>query len=114
MQKMEKPKGEIRRFPRTRFTAPIRVQARGCQKFSRTIGENISESGLCFVDTDFIAPATPVMLEIEVLSRVLRPIGKIVWSTPFPRSNKYRSGMEFIEFNPREKKFLADFMHMTR
>ncbi len=103
-----------RQFPRIRFTTPIRVQVRGSGEFSRTVGENVSENGLCFVNDRFIPPSTPVMLEIEVLSRVLRPIGRIVWSTPFPRSNRYRSGMEFVEFDAGEKKFLSDFVNMTR
>lgn len=53
------------------------------------------------------------MLEIEVLSRVLHPIGKIVWSTPFPRSNKYKLGTEFIEFDAGERKFLGDFVNLA-
>lgn len=111
---MEKPNREIRRFPRVKLTTPIRIQVRGREDFSRSVGENVSEKGVCFVNDDFIPPSTPVMLEIEVLSRILHPIGRIVWSAPFPRSNKYRLGTEFIEFEQAEQKFLADFLSMTR
>jgi hypothetical protein len=103
-----------RHFPRIRFTTPIRVQVRGGTQFNRTVGENVSESGLCFVNDRFIAPLTPVMLEIEVLSRVLRPIGRIIWSTPNPRSNRYRLGTEFIEFDAGERKFLSEYVNMTK
>lgn len=111
---MEPTTKKERHFPRVRFTTPIRVQVRGTTIFNRTVGENVSENGLCFVNSQFIPPLTPVMLEIEVLSRVLRPIGRIIWSSPFPRSNKYRLGTEFIEFDAGEKKFLSDFVNMSR
>ena len=105
---------ESRRFPRVRLKTPLRVQPRGTQEFSRTVGENVSESGLCFINKTFIPPQTPVMLEIEILSRVLKPIGKVVWSSPFPRSNTYRLGTEFIEIDSAERKFLAEYVSMTR
>jgi hypothetical protein len=110
---MEIPTKETRRFPRVKLTAPIRVQVRGDEKFSRTVSENVSESGIRFVNSSFIAPLTPVMLEIEVLSRILRPIGRIVWSAPYSRSNRFRLGTEFIEFDETEKKFLSEFVSMT-
>jgi hypothetical protein len=111
---MEIPKKEIRRFPRVKYTTPIRVQVRGSEKYSRTVGENLSATGLCFVNNDFIAPLTPVMLEIEVLSRVLHPIGRIVWSAPLARSNRFKLGTEFVEFPAEEQRFLSDFVGMTR
>ncbi len=111
---MENPDKKERQFPRIRFTAPVRVQVRGEGGFSRTVSNNISGSGLSFNNDRFIAPSTPVMLEIEVLSRIVRPIGRIVWSRPFQRSDKYRLGTEFIEFDAGEKKFLTDFVNMAR
>ena len=111
---MEISTRESRRSPRVRLTTPVRMQVRGSNLFNRTIGENVSESGLCLVNSEFVAPLTPVMLEIEVLSKVLHPIGKVVWATPYARANRYRLGAEFIEIEPQEKKFLTDFVNMSR
>jgi len=105
---------ETRRFPRVRYTSPIRLQIRGSNSFSRTVGENVSETGICFVNDRFIAPSTPVMFELEVLSRVLHPVGKIVWTTPFSHSNRYRLGTEFVEFEENDRKFLADYINLNQ
>lgn len=93
---------------------PVRIQARGAERFSHTVGEDVSETGLGFINDDFIAPSTSVMMEIEVLARVLHPIGKIVWASPYPHSNKYRLGTEFIEFDSDERKFLSEYVQLSR
>ena len=110
---MENHAKESRRFPRIRYTSPIRLQIRGTNRFCRTVGENVSETGMSFVNDGFIAPSTPVMLELEVLSRVLHPIGKIVWTSPFLHSDRYRLGTEFVEFDASDRKFLSDYINLN-
>jgi hypothetical protein len=92
--------------------SPLRCQVRGSPNFSNTSSENISLNGIGFNHNEFIAPLTLVMLEIQLLSRVLRPIGKIAWSQPFSHSNKYHFGAEFLELDSSEKKYLSDFITM--
>jgi hypothetical protein len=101
-----------RQFRRITVRTPLRCQIRGESRFRNALSENLSVNGVSFTGEDFIAPSTPVMLEINVLSKVLRPIGRITWSQPLPHSDRNRSGAQFIEFNLEEKKFLADFITM--
>jgi hypothetical protein len=103
---------ESRRFPRIKLLGPLRYQVRGTSDFNNTLSGNISLQGIGFTHNEFIAPSTLVMLEIPIVSRVLRPIGKIIWSSPFSHSNRYRFGVEFQELNSNEKKFLSDFITM--
>lgn len=103
---------EKRRYPRIKLKRPLRYQIRGTPEFNNAIVDNISVGGLGFVDNKFIAPRTSLMLEINVLSRILRPVGKIAWSSPLPHSNRYYSGIEFLELDPVEKRFLADYINM--
>jgi len=103
---------EKRRFPRIDFRTPIRYQIRGTSEFDNAISDNISIGGISFINSKFIAPVTPVMLEINVLSRILRPIGKIAWSSPLPHSNRNRLGIEFLELDSQEKNYLSDYIKM--
>lgn len=105
---------EKRDFSRIKLHSPLRYQIRGRHEFYNTISDNISVGGIGFVNNKFIAPLTPLMLEINVLSRILRPIGRVAWSHPLPHSNRYRLGMEFLELNPGEKNYLKDFIDMQR
>jgi len=111
-RKMQMESKESRHFPRINLTTPLRCQIRGLPDFSNTLTENISLNGIGFIDNDFIAPLTQVMLEIQIMARVLKPICKIIRSNPFPHSNKYHFGAEFLELESNEKKFLSEFITM--
>ncbi len=109
---MQMESKESRRFPRIKLSGPLHYQVRGSPNFSNTLSENISLNGIGFSHNEFIAPLTLLMLEIPLLSRVLMPIGKIIQSQPFPHSNRYHFGAEFLEFDANERKFLSDFITM--
>lgn len=104
---------EKRRFSRINLRAPIRYQILGSSEFDNTLSDNISVGGLSFIGEKFIAPATSLMLEINVLSRILRPAGKISWVSPLPHSERNRLGVEFTELNPKEKNYLEDYINMV-
>lgn len=109
---MEIKTKEARIFPRIKLSVPLRYQIRGSPDFSNTISENISLNGIGFSHTEFIAPQTLLELEIPILSRVLKPVAKVIWSNPFPHSNRYHVGAELQGLDLNEKKFLSDFITM--
>jgi Tfp pilus assembly protein PilZ len=103
---------EKRRFQRVDLRAALRYQIRGVSDFDNAISDNISEGGLAFNSLKFIPPSTPVMLEINLLSKILHPIGRVSWCQPLPHSNRNRLGVEFLEFDSSEKKYLSDYVDM--
>lgn len=103
---------EKRRFPRIKLKTPLRYQIRGAPDFDNVTTNDISQGGISFVSDKFISPATLLMLEINVLSRILRPIGKVVCAQPLPHSDRNRLGIEFLEFNPEEKNYLQDYVKL--
>ncbi len=107
MQKEEK-----RQFQRVGLRTVLRYQVRGEPSFANSVSDNISEGGVAFNALKFIPPSTPVMLEISLLSKILHPIGKVSWCQPLPHSSRNRLGVEFLEFNPMERKYLSDYIEM--
>jgi hypothetical protein len=103
---------EKRRFPRVKLKSPVRYQIRGTSEFDNVVCDNISDGGIGFISNKFIPPSSLVMLEINVLARVLRPIGRIASSLPLPHSERNRLGVEFLEFENSEKNYLHDFIDM--
>ncbi len=103
---------EKRRFPRVNFKSPVRYHVRGEPDFENALSSNISEGGIGFINNKFLAPSMLVMLEINVLSRVLRPVGKIVSSLPLPHSERNRLGIEFVEMDHDDKRYLQNFVNM--
>jgi len=103
---------EKRQFPRIRLSAPVRYQIRGYPGFNDTLSRDISLGGVSFGNNKFIPPQTTVAVEINILSRILRTIGRVTWSSPIPHSDKYRSGVEFLELAPAESSYLKDYIDM--
>jgi c-di-GMP-binding flagellar brake protein YcgR len=103
---------EKRRFPRLKLNTPLRYQVRGAPKFDNALSDDISVGGISFVNQEFIPPETLVGLEIGILSKILSPVGKIIWSSPLPHSNRYRTGIEFLELDPQQKNFLSDYINL--
>lgn len=103
---------ERRRFPRVGLHTPLRYQVRGVAQFNNALSDNISLGGMSFVANEFIAPQTALMLEVNLLSRIIRPIGKISWATPLPHSDRKRLGIEFVEVDTDDKNYLAEYMDM--
>ncbi|MDD5466057.1 MAG: PilZ domain-containing protein [Candidatus Omnitrophica bacterium] len=103
---------ENRCFPRIGFHSKIQYQLRGKPDFSSALTNDISCGGLRFTGDRFVPRSTAVMLEINVLNRVLRPIGKVAWSRPLAHSNRNQTGIEFVEFDLLERRYLKDFINM--
>lgn len=103
---------EKRHITRINLKVPIRYQIRGKHEFNDTLCDNIGLGGIGFIDNKFLTPKTLLMLEINAPLRTLRPIGKIAWITMLPHSDNYQIGVEFLEFNPEEKHYLADYINM--
>lgn len=103
---------EKRRFQRVDLHSALRYQVRGAPSFDNAVSDNISEGGLAFNSLEFIPPSTPVMLEVNLLSRILHPIGRVSWCQPLPHSSRNRLGVEFLEFDSSERKYLSDYIGM--
>jgi hypothetical protein len=103
---------ENRCTPRLNFRSEIRYQLRGKPDFDSGISKDISCGGLRLTNEQFIPTSSLVMLEINVLNRILRPIGKVAWSMPLAHSNRNQTGIEFVEFSGTERNYLKDFIDM--
>lgn len=103
---------EKRSFPRIKLHTPVHYRIRGLGESNNTVSNNISLKGIGIINDRFIAPQTSVMLEINLLSHILRPIGRIAWASPLSHSDRYHVGIEFLELGPRENNYLKNFINI--
>ncbi|MBI5144693.1 MAG: PilZ domain-containing protein [Candidatus Omnitrophica bacterium] len=101
---------EKRRFPRIKIEVPLRYQIRGIPEMHHTIANNLSVGGLGFFSEQFIASSAILMLEVNILSRMLNLIGRVAWASPLSHSNNYCMGIEFLELGTREKEYIQDYI----
>lgn len=106
---------EKRRFPRIRLKSPVQWQIRGANGLNQNaITDDISLSGMSFTNENFLAPDSTLMLQVNVLSRILYPIAKVIWASPLSHSDRYQVGVQFLEFDPMERRYLGDYIDMQR
>ncbi|MEK6727519.1 MAG: PilZ domain-containing protein [Candidatus Omnitrophota bacterium] len=102
---------EKRNFTRFGLRTPVRYQIRGQPQFDNTISNDISLGGISFTSNGFIPLQTPVMLEVNILSKVLKAIGKIAWAQPIPHSYRNVMGLEFVELPHEERAVLSNYLN---
>ena len=88
----------------------LRYQIRGMGESHNVVSDNISAGGAGFTAPSFIAPSTNLMLEMNLLSRVLSLVARVAWVNPIAHSDKYRLRIEFVEFNPRDREYIGDYI----
>ena len=104
---------ERRDFPRIALRNALHYQLLGKTEYGNVVMENISPGGVAFRNDKFMSPRTILRLEFSLFSRVLRPTGRITWSSPVPYSDRYRVGVEFLNFeDPAEKRELLDYIQL--
>lgn len=103
---------EKRNFRRLGLRTPVRYQIRGQPQIESTISNDISLGGISFTSNTFIPLQTPVMLEVNVLSKVLKAVGKIAWTQPVPHSYRNIMGLEFVELPHEERAYLEDYLNI--
>ena len=111
MPLVEKSK-ENRSYQRIGFNLELRYQTRGKPDFDNAVSSDISCGGVRFTSSKFLSTTTSIMFEINVLNRILHPVGRVAWSAPIAHSDRNQLGIQFVEFDLFEKNYLRDFINM--
>ncbi|MCU0665881.1 MAG: PilZ domain-containing protein [Candidatus Omnitrophica bacterium] len=90
----------------------VRYQIRGNQSFDSAVTDDLSCAGLSFTNDKFISLDTLLMFQINVLSRMISPIGRVCWVNNVPFSDRFRYGVQFVEVDPSQKRYLSDYVDM--
>lgn len=91
----------------------MRYQIRGEPQFDNTITNDISLGGISFTGNSFIPRQTPLMLEIKILSKLLKAVGEVAWAQSIPHSYRTIMGVEFQEMPLEDKAYLDDYLNIN-
>lgn len=103
-------KQEHRKYLRINAKFPIRYKIRKGGFFASALTNDLSLSGARLNTDRFFPKGLNLNLELNILSRVINPVGRVVWSQPLAYSNRYQMGIEFIEINAQDKNYLSDYL----
>ncbi len=89
---------ERRDFERLLFSSSIRYQQKGSQRFSNSIGRDISNSGIGFVSSEFFPISTDLIFELRhpKTQDYVKAVGRVVWISNLPHSDRFSVGARFI------------------
>ena len=103
---------EKRRFLRIGAKFPIRYQIKRGGFFASALTQDISLFGARLNSDRFFPRGLNLSIELNILSKVIKPIARVVWSQSLPRTDRYQMGIEFIEVNAQDKNYLSDYITM--
>ncbi len=108
-------KRESRRFPRVSVKFPTRYKMRRGGFYASALTKDLSICGAQLNADRFFPKGVNFNLELNILSRIINPVGTVVWSRSLPHSDEYRMGIDFIEINSEDRRYLSDYinMHLT-
>ena len=105
---------EKRLFPRVSLRMPLRLNVRGKSEFYHALSSDISRGGVSFVNESFLSLHTVVDLQINMLSRIINPVGQVAWASAMPHSHRYRLGVQFQGLERQHVEFLRDFIDLKK
>ena len=103
---------EKRRLPRVCAKFPIRYRIKRGGFFASALTEDLSLSGTRLNADRFFPQGINLKLELNILSKIINPIGRVIWSQSLPHTDRYKMGIEFIEINPEDRKNLSDYINI--
>jgi len=80
--------------------------------FATALTQDISLLGTRLNTDRFFPVGLNLNLELNILSKIINPVGRVAWSQALPHSDRYQMGVEFIEVNPQDKNYLSDYINM--
>lgn len=83
---------------------PYELEALICEKRESL---NISQGGVVFLTKLYLPVGIYLDLEVELFSKKIRCIGKIVWTEKAIGTPNYKVGVSFINISPRMRKLLS-------
>ncbi len=104
-------KKEKRKFPRINAKFPIRYQIKRGGFFASALTDNVSLAGARLNVDRFFPQGINLNLELNILSKVINSVGKVIWVKALPDSKRYQMGVEFIDINSQDKILLSDYIN---
>ncbi|MCX5687152.1 MAG: PilZ domain-containing protein [Candidatus Omnitrophica bacterium] len=90
---------EKRIAPRVLFNSSVRYHEKGVQKYSDTIGKDISSSGIGFISNEFIPSHSKILFELRLPwhQEPVQALAEVVWVSSQPYSERFNVGAKFLD-----------------
>ena len=92
-----------RKFHRYGISFPVECKPLFSHLYFYTVSKDLSIGGLKIISKDFLSKDSLIKLNVNLIDRILDIKAKIAWCNNGRASERYISGIEFVEMNQISK-----------
>jgi len=100
-----------RGFPRVGVSFPVECKPFPAKNYFYTVSKDLSLGGVKIVSNYFLPKKDPVKVNINLIDSILSLKAKVAWCNKERQSERYATGLEFIETTESSKKRLFQFLN---
>ena len=101
---------ERRKSQRIDVSFPIECRAIPSTHYFYTVSKDISQGGAKIITNEFIPRNNLLKVNLNIIDKVLNLKAKVTWCAQERLSDRYSTGLEFVEVNESTKEGLKDFL----
>jgi len=102
---------ERRKYQRIDVSFPIECRAIPSTHYFYTVSKDVSQGGAKIVTNEFIPKENLLKVNLNIIDKVLNLKAKVTWCAKERLSDRYSTGLEFVEVNEPTKEELKDFLN---
>jgi len=100
-----------RKFPRVDVSFPIEYKPLPARNYFYTVSKDLSLGGVKIVSNYFLPKNDTVKVNVNLIDSILGLKAKVAWCNKERLSERYSTGLEFVETSESSKKSLFQFLN---
>jgi c-di-GMP-binding flagellar brake protein YcgR len=102
---------EKRSFPRVGVSFPVECKVLSAKNYFYTVSKDLSLGGVKIVSNRFLPKDNTVKININLIDSILGLKTRVAWCNKERFSERYSTGLQFVETNEPSKKQLFQFLN---
>jgi len=105
---------ERRKYPRINISFPVECKMLQSRDYFYTVSKDLSLVGAKIVCNEFLPKNDFMKLSLNFINKILDVKARVVWSSQERASERFSTGVEFVELAPQARDELTRFIAVTQ
>jgi c-di-GMP-binding flagellar brake protein YcgR len=103
-----------RKFTRFAISLPVEGKPFNSKRYFHTVSKDLSLNGARILSSVFISPGSFLKLDLSLIDRVVHLKAKAIWCNHQRLSDRYLTGLEFVELDENSQRCVARFLQRVQ
>ena len=100
-----------RKFPRVGVSFPVECKPLPAKNYFYTVSKDLGLGGMKIVSNNFLPKDNTIKVNIKLIDSILDLKAKVAWCNKERLSERYATGLEFVETTESSQKKLFQFLN---